>query len=846
MIRHFFEKNWLLIASGITVIIIFHFVYGLEIIIPTNISWLMTVHHDWGAHYLGWYFYRNEPWYFPLGEIHKLFYPIGTNVGFTDSIPLFAIFFKLFAVFLPEDFQYFGIWLFSCYLLTAYFTTKLFLLLKVNKILTFIAIIFLITNPVFIYRGMHPSLCAHWLIIASIYIYCLDSKTISTKKILSYQLILLLLSGLINPYLCLMVLGFTVALSVKLSFIDKVLDKKNLFLYNTVSLITLFLVWFFIGMVGFNFNESLSVAGSYGLYSLNLNSLYNSWGWSYYLPGLKNVSWHQYEGFMYLGLGMLLLLFLIFLYLLYSFLLNLIWKKPVQLLLPLHKKWLVPLIIMASLFTIFAITHVVSINDHILFKVKLPGIIVKLGETFRSSGRFFWISYYLIIFFAIISIARVRIPIIAKICVLTIILFIQLKDTWRLLNMYNLTYGAYETPLDNNTWQNLIKEYDEINLYPPFEGSYRTKLDYQYFCFLAGKQRKPINTGYVSRLNYRLMNKYSDSLQNSIEIGKLKPQTLYITTASNLKYFSYLFQSNDWGFSTLDNYYFFYYKNSKNKPLQSLITPINEKNKVHLDSVANVFGKKTFFAENIRIEHTSQSSIAYFIEKFNATENYVSLTGWAFIENTNNNKGDSIFFTMTNENKTYITNTVIQQRTDITNHYKKEYLNDAGFYTRAFTDSMEKGNYQLGIVIKNVQGTIIHQLTDRFVKVGLKENAEPEKITSLPPTGKIIYNFDLFENNSSDITLGGWATIENQSADGQIISFVFKNEKDIYKFEAEPVKRPDVTAYFKNKYKLDNSGFSVKVLKNSFDKGKYEVGIIIKDPSNKEVYMITNKVIEIQ
>src|SRR6185369_11115795 len=191
MIRHFFEKNWLLITSGIAVIIIFHFAYGLEIIVPGNISWLMMIHHDWGAHYLGWYFYRNEPWHFPLGEINNLFYPIGTNVGFTDSIPLLAIPFKLFAVFLPDDFQYFGIWLFSCHLLAAYFTIRLFKLFKVNQVLTFMAVLFITANPVLIYRGMHPAISAHWLLIASIYLYFLNPNDVKPQKILLYQFILL-------------------------------------------------------------------------------------------------------------------------------------------------------------------------------------------------------------------------------------------------------------------------------------------------------------------------------------------------------------------------------------------------------------------------------------------------------------------------------------------------------------------------------------------------------------------------------------------------------------------------------------------------------------------------------
>ena len=247
MIRHFFEKNWLLIASGIGVIIIFHLAYGLEIVVPTNISWLMTIHHDWGAHYLGWYFYRGEPWHYPLGEIHKLFYPIGTNVGFTDSIPLLAIPLKLFAVFLPEDFQYFGIWLFSCHLLAAYFTIRLFNLFKVSQVFTFIAVLFIAANPVLIYRGMHPAICSHWLLIASIYLYFLNPHQVKPQKILLYQFILLMLSAMINPYMTFMVLGFTFFIPLRLSFFDKVLAKKNFFIYNAVSILAVLFSWYIVG-----------------------------------------------------------------------------------------------------------------------------------------------------------------------------------------------------------------------------------------------------------------------------------------------------------------------------------------------------------------------------------------------------------------------------------------------------------------------------------------------------------------------------------------------------------------------------------------------------------------------
>src|SRR5687768_7137938 len=99
------------ISCFLAVLIIYHFAYGFNTLIPTNIDWLMAVLHDWGTHYLGWHFFKNEPWQFPIGNVSNYYAPLGTNVGFTDSIPLLAIFFKLFASILPENFQYFGLWL---------------------------------------------------------------------------------------------------------------------------------------------------------------------------------------------------------------------------------------------------------------------------------------------------------------------------------------------------------------------------------------------------------------------------------------------------------------------------------------------------------------------------------------------------------------------------------------------------------------------------------------------------------------------------------------------------------------------------------------------------------------
>ena len=66
-------------------------------------------------------------------------------------------------------------------------------------------------------------------------------------------------------------------------------------------------------------------------------------------------------------------------------------------------------------------------------------------------------------------------------------LFVQLYDTKLLLTFRNLSYGSYETPLDDKSWTAIMDQFDDIAFYPPFESHQLTKMDYQYFCFLAAK-----------------------------------------------------------------------------------------------------------------------------------------------------------------------------------------------------------------------------------------------------------------------------------------------------------------------------------------------------------------------
>lgn len=86
--------------------IAFVLIYGVKILNPLYTDWLLTG-GDLSQHYLGWEFFRRSDWYFPLGLTDQLAYPLKTSVIYTDSIPIFAVFFKLFRSILPRQFSVF-------------------------------------------------------------------------------------------------------------------------------------------------------------------------------------------------------------------------------------------------------------------------------------------------------------------------------------------------------------------------------------------------------------------------------------------------------------------------------------------------------------------------------------------------------------------------------------------------------------------------------------------------------------------------------------------------------------------------------------------------------------------
>ena len=81
---------------------------------PTSTLWLDQ--GDIAQHFLGWHFFRGEPWMLPPGASPRYGLDMGSSIVFTDSIPLLAFAFKAIRAVLPSHFQYAGLWMLFCFI----------------------------------------------------------------------------------------------------------------------------------------------------------------------------------------------------------------------------------------------------------------------------------------------------------------------------------------------------------------------------------------------------------------------------------------------------------------------------------------------------------------------------------------------------------------------------------------------------------------------------------------------------------------------------------------------------------------------------------------------------------
>lgn len=452
MCQEFCQEHKVCLISAILGGFVFLMIYGVQIMNPCYTDWLFFgPDGDLTQHYMGWKFFREDSWHFPLGIMENIAYPNRVSIIFTDSIPILAVFFKLLRFLLPEQFQYFGWWGLLCFILQAVLSVKILKKYLNSDVAAVLGSLFFVFAPVFIDRMYWmTSLSAHWLCLLGIWmIEDYEHLTVKRSRAVLAWTGLGILCASIHLYflpMCgILLCGFCI--------VDVCRTKKG---WTALLALTGYLlgVTLTIALLG-GFSSNMGAA-SYGLgdYSFNLNSFLNPTGrfsfWSRILPGLPQYIDNQYEGFAYLGFGVLLLLFVMITQLAG----NIRQRQKFKL---SEQSKTSAYIVTAILAMIAAASPIITFNEKILVELPIPGIIRTIWEMFRASGRLVWPALYLLLIWAIAGDHRF-IKKEVKIAVLAGCLLLQIYDMKDTLAEKRAIYKekfVKENVLSEKTWQNL-------------------------------------------------------------------------------------------------------------------------------------------------------------------------------------------------------------------------------------------------------------------------------------------------------------------------------------------------------------------------------------------------------
>lgn len=512
-------------------LLVFINLLGLKMVDPTQIPWLMR--GDWEWQFLGWHIFRHENWQFPLGKITGFWYPIGTSIGYTDSIPLFALLFKPLSPFLPADFQYIGLWFSSCFILQGIFAALLLRQFCKSLRLQTLGILFFLLTPILIYRIGHPALCAHWLLLAALWLYVKDWNTASSSSRLHLKSWLLLtsLSAATHPYLTVMVLGLALAFYTRIGLIERQPKLTSTLLPMLLLGLTTLFIWWQIGYFILD-QKNMELLGI-GYYSMNLLSPLNSMGaGSLLFRDFPFATEGQYEGMNYLGAGGLIMG---------------LWagyelkKRFIQ---PTTFRYFLPLIITSLLFFILAVSNKITLGS--LTLVEFQGNFGSVLNMFRTTGRFFWPVHYLLLLF-ILGLLIKRNSQGGSLLFLTLGLAFQLTDLSPVYYSHhqvrhnpalhwNPNMPVWENPLQSKFWQQTAAHYQHITLLPPIACG-KPAAPYQPFAYWAGRYGLTLNTGHLARFDVKRTEDYCRQLLNEVQSGQVRADTIYIVHSDYLSDF---------------------------------------------------------------------------------------------------------------------------------------------------------------------------------------------------------------------------------------------------------------------------------------------------------------------
>jgi len=461
---------------------------------------------------IGYIGFLHSPWTLPIFYVPAIGTPAGTNVMFMGVVPIAALLGRIASAatghFILPD----GIWLLSCFVLSAVCAAWLMTVCGQRSLLAAIAASLLaVSAPTLLHRFGHPSLMAHFLVIGALCLYVKFERAPTSPNYAPAWAAWLGLGLFINAY----IFGMAAAIFAAslLRRWRRQWPRPALLEPICIGAVLVGLLYL-IGYVGPGTGSSPS-AGGFGAASMNLLSPF----WpqrSGLFPGteIQDGTGVQYEGFSYLGAGALALGIAV------------LATKPEWLLAQARRH--AELCIILALLTAFALSNVVFLGPYRLFAIELGPRLEQLVGVYRSSGRMFWPAYYALMFGFLLGALRfVNLP--WQVGLTVACCALQLADAEPLRERLTyLTTHPDDMLLKQSDWSDRIDRARVVEIYPTFWCSapgepVLASIELQLFAVRADR---PFNSVYNSRLQPDCR-----AERDQLMAGPWSPETLYILLA---------------------------------------------------------------------------------------------------------------------------------------------------------------------------------------------------------------------------------------------------------------------------------------------------------------------------
>lgn len=363
------------LTAGVLGFVFFVVTVGIEKLDPRNVAWMTF--KDQRQHWVGWLFFADDRWRWPVGASPRLGWEEVNSIVYTDSWPLFALFFKAINFGIFDRGQYFGLALAICSVALFVGSETLFRLLGLSHLQSLIGSVVLATTPVFWWtQRWYSALSGGLCLLVWGFVYYVRTRRESRFRMFPWLVILLLaiathfyLFGIIAPLWLASLLSPGIR---SRSDVGRILSTVSV--TAAASAIAMFVLGYF------TMPLSSSSTDRYGIYTANILGLFDVNSSSRLLPELPSPPL-QYEPTS-LGIGALLILVVMMLRIVVS---------PRRLLPSLlisvrRHAWLMIAILAMSA---FAVSNYTTVGER-GYNFEIPYRMMQLFSVFRSSVRFMW------------------------------------------------------------------------------------------------------------------------------------------------------------------------------------------------------------------------------------------------------------------------------------------------------------------------------------------------------------------------------------------------------------------------------------------------------------------------